>query len=222
MPKKPNDRDSSFYPYCGNTNPTSTTLIVALKNDESAAWERFIRLYSPLIRFWCRKPGGRLTRSDRQDITQEVMAKVGRAIGDFDEKRPNRSLRAWLRSITSNTIADFLEKNEKRKNVTRLMSDTGHIKDVYRSSFELTEEPDEKIIILRQILKMLEPQFRPEYWEIFRLFINAEKTSQEVGEIMGMKADTVRKVKNRMLARIREEYEKLGLADDLPESMAGK
>ena len=213
------DKDSSFFPYQGGINPTSTTLILRIQNGEMVAWNRFMELYTPLLRKWCRKPGGKLTRQDRQDITQDVLSKVGKAVKDFDVNREGRSLRAWLRTITQNTIADYLEKNEKRKNVSRLISDTGSIKEPYNKSFELTEEPDEKIILLRQVLKTIKPQFREEHWEVVDLFVNAEKTSTEIAEIMKMKPEAVRKIKSRILKRIRDEYESLGIKDELPDEI---
>lgn len=223
MPRKRpkrNDSDSSYHPYKGNLSPTSTTLIVQIRDGESVAWSRFMELYTPLIRYWCRKPGGKLTRLDRQDITQEALAKVGKSIKDFDEHREGRSLRAWLRTITQHTIADFLDKNEKRKDVSQLMSDTGPHKhpgkEAYNKPFELVEDSREKIVLLRQVLKAVKLEFSREQWEVINLFVNAEKTSPEVAEAMNMKPDAVRKIKSRILKRIREEYAKLGLDDDLP------
>lgn len=176
-------------------------------------------LYTPLRRDWCRQPGGRLNRQDRQDVVQEVFLKVGRAIKDFDVEREGRSLRAWLRVVTENTINDFLDKNERRKNVNRLMSDTGHIKRPRYEPVAIAEEPGERTLLLRQVLKIVKPQFGQRDWEIIDLLVNAEKTSTEVAEIMGMKGDAVRKIKSRILKRIREEYESLGIADDLPEEV---
>ena len=206
MVVKPSDSDSSYHCYQGSISPTSTTLIVRIKEGEPEGWNRFMRLYAPLIRRWCKKPGGRLTRQDRQDITQEVLIKVGRAVTDFDLKRESRSFRAWLRTITQNSIVDFLEKKERRRPVSLLMSDTGHFKETHYQPFELPEnEPEEKAILIRQVLKTLKSQFSDRDWEIVNLFVNAEKTSSEVAEVMGMNGETVRRIKNRILSRIRDE-----------------
>lgn len=216
MTKRPKDSDSSRFAYMGGIGQTSTGLIIRVKEGESTAWERFVSLYGPLIRAWLRKPGGRLNRQDRQDILQEVLRKVSQSIDDFDEKRKGRSLRAWLRTITANAITDHLEHTAKRLPVSRLMSDTGHIKDPCNKPFELSEEPNEKTILLRQVLKIVKPEFSQRDWEIVGLFINADKTSSEVAEAMNMKIDTVRRLKNRILKRIRDEFEALGLNDENP------
>ena len=217
MPRKPHDADSSRFPYKGPVSPTSTGLILRIKDGESAAWERFMMLYTPLIRHWCKKPGGRLNRQDRQDIAQEVLARVNKAIGEFDEKREGRSLRAWLRTITQNVITDHLEYAAKRLPVSRLMSDTGHIKEPYNKPFDLPEEPNEKTILLRQILKIVKSEFSERDWEMMQLFVFAEKTSSEVAEVFDMKGDTVRRLKNRILKRIREEYETTIGVEEIPD-----
>lgn len=221
MAVKPGDADSSDFPYKGGISPTSTGLIVSIKEGESEGWSRFVELYMPLVRRWCKKPGGRLTRQDRQDIAQEVLRKVSQSIKDFDENREGRSLRAWLRKITQNAIADHLEFTEKRKTVNLLASDTGHFrfKKHLEKPFELPEEPNEKTILLRQVMKIVEPEFSDRDWEILNLFVNAGKTSAEVAEMMGgdLRPDSVRRIKNRVLARIRQEYAALGLEGDLPD-----
>lgn len=211
MPRKPADKDSSQFPYMGQAalSPTSTGLILRIKDGESAAWERFAALYTPLIRYWCRKPGGVLLRVDRQEIAQEVLVKVAKAIGDFDEKRKGRSFRAWLRTITQNAIANKLDYIQKRLPVSRLASDTGRFKfeKHHAKPFELPDEPEkEKSILLRQVLKIVGPEFSPRDWQIVDLFVNAGQTSSEVAEAMDMKPDTVRRIKNRVLARLREEH----------------
>lgn len=223
MPRKPADNDSSQFPYLGRDalSPTSTGLILRIKDGESAAWERFVALYTPLIRYWCRKPGGVLTRPDRQEIAQEVLVKVAKAIGDFDEKRKDRSFRAWLRKITQNVIINKLDDIQSRLPVSRLASDTGHF--VYEKlpakSFEIPDEPEkEKSIVLRQVLKIVGPEFSQRDWEIVDLFVNAGQTSSEVAEAMDMKPDTVRRIKNRILARIRQEYPEPDWDGELPNS----
>lgn len=146
MPKPPKlkDDDSSDFPYKDNIDTTSTTLLIRIQGGEAVAWNRFVDLYTPLVRDWCRKPGGKMKRQDRQDATQEIIIRAAKAIKDFDIHREGRSFRAWLRVITTNVINDFLERYENRKDVGRLMSDSGPIKESYHMPFELPEEPSEK------------------------------------------------------------------------------
>ena len=186
-----------------------------------------MNLYVPLIQFWCRKAKDRLDRPDRQDILQEVLRKVHKSIDKFDHAKEGRFFRAWLRKITENTIIDHLKDRKKKKAVTQLYSDTGHIKGPIRppapapdaGDFELTEEPSEKIVLLRQILKTIRPDFSEKSWDIFHLLVIAQKPSVEVAAQMNLKPDSVRRTRIRILQRIYAEYEKLGLSDELPDKI---
>lgn len=213
MPRKLNDADSSHFPYKGESQSTSTGLIQRLKENESAAWERFVSLYAPLVRYWLRD-FTKMSRVDRQDILQEILGKVNKSIKDFDEKMENRSFRGWLRTITRHTALDYLEKNERRKTVNRLSRDTGHFKAPKPVEVDLEEEENEKVVLLQAILETVKKEISERDWEIVNLFVNAGKTSAEVGEIMSMPGETVRRIKNRILQRLRAEYAALGLGED--------
>ncbi len=221
--RKPSDSDSSHFKYKGGASKTSTTLLVRLKNGEEAAWERFAELYTPLIRWWCRKAKNQLSREERKDILQDVLQKVCKSIAQFDhETREGRHFRAWLRTITKNRIIDFLEHRAKRKDVSRLMSDTGHIKLPPLKPvdpLELEDEPSEKSILLNQMLETVRKEFSDKHWDVFTLLLVAGKDSTEVASIMGMTAPAVRKVKSRIVKRIREAYTALGLDDELPDTL---
>jgi DNA-directed RNA polymerase specialized sigma subunit len=54
-------------------------------------------------------------------------------------------------------------------------------------------------------------------WEVFELLNIEELNSTEVAKKKNMTGAAVRQIKSRLLKRIREEYEKLGIQDDLPE-----
>src|SRR5262245_58801994 len=88
---------------------TSTTLLSALRNtDDQAAWERFVRIYTPFIYYWGRKAG--LQPADASDLVQEVFALMVRKLPEF-RYDTGRSFRGWLRTVTLNK---WREKNRRR------------------------------------------------------------------------------------------------------------
>jgi len=66
-----------------STDPTSATLIgrVGLGSSDQAAWERFVDLYGPRIRGWCRRWG--LQEADSEDVTQEVLLRLSLKLRSF-------------------------------------------------------------------------------------------------------------------------------------------
>lgn len=213
------DEDSSRHRRKGNVGTTSVTLIARMQNEESDSWNQFMDLYTPLIRHWCNKPGGKLTRFDRQDITQTVLVKVNKTLKKANEKTKILSLRAWLRTVTKNAVADYFDANAKHMDVMPLASDTGSIKQRYvtEESSEPEDDTEEKLILLRQVLKRVEKKCKKEHLEIFHLLVVAEKTAVEIAKEKNLHPGTVRNIQRRMLKRIREEYATLGIEDELPE-----
>ncbi|MDD3587185.1 MAG: sigma-70 family RNA polymerase sigma factor [Thermoguttaceae bacterium] len=209
------DHDDNIF--CSNDRnniPTSTSMIFGLQNGDNESWDRFVHLYSPLISHWCKKPGGVLQRFDCEDILQNVLLKVNSAIKDFDVHREKRSLRAWLRVITRNTVTDYLKKKYQHFETNQILDDSSPFVGVTTAEQEQSEESYERSLLLHQVLDIIRSQVSDIHWEILNLFINAEKTSGEIAEIVNMKPDSVRKVKNRLIKRIRAEYNELGIDEE--------
>ncbi|MDO5580919.1 MAG: sigma-70 family RNA polymerase sigma factor [Planctomycetia bacterium] len=146
-------------------------------------------------------------------LSQRVLIKVHKSIGKFDLDRPNRMFRAWLREITKNVICDFIREEKRRRKTISLTDRSSLIENAIQIEFPEPNEDDEKSILMHRILELIHPEFDEKHWEIFFLFINAGQTSTEVAKAMNMKPDTVRKIKNRILKRIREACREFGLEE---------
>src|SRR5205809_698068 len=60
---------------------TSSSLLLGLKAQERMAWVRLVRLYAPLVYYWCRQAG--LQAADAADLGQEVFVAVARRIAEY-------------------------------------------------------------------------------------------------------------------------------------------
>src|SRR4051794_36524019 len=90
---------------------TSHTLLVRVQKLEPQAWERFLRLYGPLVYGWCLQ--ARLNPADAADAMQEVFAAVFASIGNFHRDHPGDTLRGWLRVICRHKLNDFFRRRAK-------------------------------------------------------------------------------------------------------------
>ena len=70
---------------------TSRSLLVRLKDDDDAAWDRLVSLYAPLVYHWCRRMN--LADSDVPDVAQEVFKAVSQNIERFRKERPGDTFR---------------------------------------------------------------------------------------------------------------------------------
>ena len=83
---------------------TRVSLLQALRHSPSAhSWERFVRLYTPLLLYWARRLG--LQDHDAADLVQDVLVVLLRKLPEF-QYQPGRSFRGWMRTVLMNKWRD--------------------------------------------------------------------------------------------------------------------
>src|ERR1700722_3362463 len=83
---------------------TSASLLQQIRVESRAdSWERFVRLYTPLLLYWARRRG--LQDTDAADLVQDVLIVLVRKLPEF-QYQPGRSFRGWLRTVLMNKWRD--------------------------------------------------------------------------------------------------------------------
>src|SRR5262245_37397575 len=87
-------------------NTTSASLLERLGQpaERELAWNRFVRLYTPLLYHWARRL--ELSSADAADLVQEVFALLLRQLPRFAYDA-RKSFRGWLRIVTLNRWRDL-------------------------------------------------------------------------------------------------------------------
>jgi RNA polymerase sigma-70 factor (ECF subfamily) len=181
---------------------TSLTLLERLRQgNDHAAWDRFVRLYTPLIRT---RLGPYLPQPDDVDeLTQQVFQVVVQKMADFAHAGPVGSFRAWLRGICVNRVRMFWRKrppglDPDPEPVLRRLEDPHS--DLSR---QWDREHDEHVV--RALLTQIEGEFNPTAWRAFRLLVLEERNPEEVAAELGISINAVYLAKSRVLCRLREE-----------------
>lgn len=191
------------------TDTTSETLLgrVGLGPDDAVAWGRFVGVYGPRIRVWCRRWG--LQEADAEDVTQDVLLRMARTLRTFIYD-PSRSFRGWLRTVTQNALADFAADRKRRcagsgdPRVLELLQNVQARDDLLDG---LKEQFDSEIVA--EACTRARRRVEPQTWEAFRLLAREGLTGDEAAARLGMTAATVFKAKSRVLEFIREEVKRL-------------
>jgi RNA polymerase sigma-70 factor, ECF subfamily len=202
-------------------NQTSLSLILKATKQDSAAWERLVSIYSPLVYFWCQE--SRLSRADLQDVFQEVFHALARNLHKF---RPieNGTFRGWLRTLTRNKLNDhFRQAGLEPKPVggtealnflkeipaqSSRQSSANSSSSLNREGPQSEQAPTEQAIIhstLCQALSNVRANFSEQSWKAFWMVVVDGRETVDVAKDLGMQPGAVRVAKSRVLKRLRLE-----------------
>jgi RNA polymerase sigma-70 factor (ECF subfamily) len=173
------------------------------KAGDAAAWQRLEFLYTPLVRWWCRRRG--VAAQDVDDVTQEVFADVASKLTKFTEG-PAGSFRSWLFTITRYKVADHYRCINERPAAAGGSDAHKRLEELPEAADSSTEEESvsEHAILVRRALEFVRPEFRARTWEAaWRVAVDGQSAA-EVAAALEMTAGAVHTAKSRVLARLRE------------------
>lgn len=189
---------------------TSPTLISRLRQAEDQdAWCLFESIYRPLIRNYCARRG--LQEHDIDDLTQEVLSSVNRAIPKFVYQPERGRFRAWLGTITANQVRKFFRKSQP---------DRAAVSEEIELSLEVPRDPDSDWVEVysERILEVACDRVRagvdPQTWQTFEYLWCRGMAAADVARELRVSIGTVYVNKSRVMKRLEEEI--LLLCDDLP------
>jgi RNA polymerase sigma-70 factor (ECF subfamily) len=181
---------------------TPVSLLDQLRRPEaSQAWERFVRLYTPLLWHWARRIG--LQDQDAADLVQDVLVQLVRKLPAF-RYEPGRSFRGWMRMVLLNKWRD----RPRRPAMAELET---AIDVVEPSDGDALEEREYRLYVVGRALKLMADHFEPATWRAYRETVMHGRPAAEVAAELGMTLNALYLAKSRVLARLRQELN--GLLD---------
>jgi RNA polymerase sigma-70 factor, ECF subfamily len=187
------------------TDPESLSSCVLgqVKAKDPQAWERMVKLYGPMIYRWARRAG--LQSADSADVVQEVFRAVALYIAEFEAERMAEGFRAWLWTITKNTLTDHFRKQSGAPGSgdDAFEATVAHEPDFPEPDDLQAPSPD--VGMVHRVLHNIRPDFDDTTWEAFWQMTVENRTSAEAAESLSMSKSAVRQAKYRILKRLREE-----------------
>ena len=139
-------------------------------------------------------------REDAEEVSQDIFIKAYRALADF---RGASKFSTWLYTIVNTTCITFLRK--KRLEVHSLDNEkVFEVADNQDSGMRANlVEQKSRLAMVNNAIKMLSTDDA----EVITLFYKGEQTLEEIAQILGIEANTVKVRLHRARTRLKEKME---------------
>ncbi|MFN5320291.1 MAG: RNA polymerase sigma factor, partial [Planctomycetota bacterium] len=182
-----------------NAPDTRASLLLRLQQpDDERAWQEFVEIYQPLIERLVTRYG--LQPADAQDISQEVLTRVAKAIPEWEHDPARGTFRGWLTRVTRNLTIEQL-RTRARRPLTN--PESGQLEQFQRdadSIFQLEQQRE----LFGWAARKARDQFVPTTWQAFWLTAVEQRSPSEVAEQLGLSTGAVYIARSRVMARLRE------------------
>ena len=189
---------------------TSISLLDRARSSDQQAWERLVKLYSPLVYAWCRSHG--IQEADALNVGQEVFLSVAQKLNAFQRSNHRGSFRCWLYTITKHKIADYYRIRQ-----TTPIGVGGETSDKNWENMAFNEAGGtdqsslsvENEILYERALELLRTDFEEKTWQAFwRTSVDGIDVN-EVADELQMTTNAIYLAKSHVKKRIREELQGL-------------
>lgn len=177
---------------------TPATLLHRLCGTPAPAdWERFVRLFTPLLQRWARRLGA--TEGEAEDLLQECFIILIRKLPEF-RYDPQRSFRAWLWTVFRHSAIAWRKRHPRSiqglEQLEALATPDG---------VDEATEAEYRRYLLGRIMILVRTDFPEPTWQIFRQVAIEGRPAATVAREFGVSVNAVYLARGRVLARLREE-----------------
>lgn len=184
---------------------THATLLARLADDaDRAAWREFCDRYGDLIRGFAMRRG--LQSADCDDIVQEVLVRLSRAMPEFRYDPSRGRFRGFLKTLAVHAISDrFSQKGDRR--VVGQVDEPG-FEPADADAIEAEWEIEWRRYHIRTALAEVDAFFSRRDVEAFMRYAIEGMPAKETAALLGMTLDQVYQAKSQVLKRVCVQIER--------------
>jgi RNA polymerase sigma-70 factor (ECF subfamily) len=194
------------------TDATRLSLLEELKHSHCQtrfedAWSEFNKRYTPMMLKWVLSSG--LPRNDAEEICQELMVCLLRKLKTFVYD-PSQSFRGWLKTVTSNTVRDFLTQRRRMVSADperlQTLLDARALEHRIEECFDLEVLQSARKAVGR---KLAESDTGRRNWDIFCRLQSEDVTPDQLAAEFGIQRHAVYVARHRVLESLKREVERI-------------
>lgn len=191
---------------------TQYSLIMRLADQrDDHAWEEFVLAYQPVIRWAAEKQG--LQPADAEDVVQQVLASIARALPQRPHDPARAKFRTWLFRVTHNAVLNSMSRRKPDQPIggdssIDLLANLA-VEPDYCDQYERQYER----AVFQWAARKIKAEFQSQTWEAFWLNMvkakPAEQVAMEITQQFGrpFSVGSVYAAKSRVLKRLREKVQ---------------
>ena len=185
---------------------TRISMILRLRGgQDEEAWSHFTEIYRPLVFRLARAKG--FQDADAQEIVQEVMVAVLKAVERWNPDDSQGRFRDWLFTISRNLMINFMTRPRHRpigtgiSGLTDLLENQALSQTQESSTFDLEYRRE----VFHWAANRVRTRVKNETWLAFWKTAVESESPESVAEQLGMTVGTVYVARSRVIAKLAEE-----------------
>jgi len=188
---------------------TSITLLQRVQNQQDEeSWNEFIETYKRFLYSVIRRMN--ITAHDADDLVQDIFVKVWEHMPNFNYDS-SKLFRNWLCTVTRNKVLAFIKSKQaylRKMDTIKHEEITSYLSTINLPEIEEIAAEEWEVFISNQAMKNISGQFSGKALEVFDIILKG-KSIEEVAEDMGLKENSVYRLKNRVKAALMSEIASL-------------
>ena len=192
---------------------TRSSLLKRLKRwDDHESWSEFYGAYKKLMHGFARKHG--LTHQEAEDVVQDTLLSVAKALHTFRYDAARSSFRHWLWRLTRNRAVDHVRRRPREIPLDRAQNTECTPMDALERVIdsegiqpgqEWRSEWESKV--LQAALQKLKRQVKSRHYQVFDLVILKDETPARVAEALGISVAQVYLIRHRVMRKFNQMAE---------------